>query len=226
LLIYFLLVNLLGNLVFPLFTPFVLDTWSASVLGWLSSILGVGMLAGTLFMSAWGGTRRRIHTLLGAGVASGVFLAAAGWSSTLVPLAIFAALMMFTSPLMNASSQAIWQSKVAPELQGRVFSVRRSIAWSSGIFAPLLAGPLADFVFKPSMSEGGSLARVFGPIIGLGPNRGIALMFVLIGILTTLVSIFAFARPVLARVELDLPDHDGNDHDGNDHDGNDHDGRA
>jgi hypothetical protein len=134
--------------------------------------------------------------------------------------------MMFTSLLMNASSQAIWQSKVAPELQGRVFSVRRSIAWSSGIFAPLLAGPLADFVFKPSMSEGGSLARVFGPIIGLGPNRGIALMFVLIGILTTLVSIFAFARPVLARVELDLPDHDGNDHDGNDHDGNDHDGRA
>ena len=183
LLLYFLLVNLFGNLVFPLFTPLVLDTWSASVLGFLASILGLGMLAGTLFMSAWGGTKRKIYTLLGAGMANGLFLAMAGLSTSIPALAVFGALMMFTTPLMNAASQSIWQAKVAPELQGRVFSVRRAIAWSSGIFAPLLAGPLADFVFKPAMTSGAPLARLLGPFMGVGPSRGIGLMFTIIGVL-------------------------------------------
>jgi hypothetical protein len=59
---------------------------------------------------------------------------------------------MFMEPMMNASSQAIWQSKVAPDVQGRVFGVRRMIAWSAQIVGPLLAAPLADHVFKPAMA--------------------------------------------------------------------------
>ena len=35
----------------------------------------------------------------------------------------------FFTPIINGSNQAIWQSKVAPDLQGRVFSIRRLIAW-------------------------------------------------------------------------------------------------
>ena len=207
LLTYFAVINLLGNFVYPLFIPLVLDKWSAVTLGYLNSILGVGMLAGTLCMSAWGGTKRKIYTLLGAGAASGIFLAAIGFHTTIPMLAIFGAAMMFTSPLMNASSQAIWQSKVPPEIQGRVFSVRRSIAWSSGIIAPLLAGPLADYVFKPAMSKGGALAPWLGPLIGTGPSYGISLMLVIVGILTALVSIIAFTRKSVMCVELDLPDH-------------------
>jgi MFS transporter, DHA3 family, macrolide efflux protein len=36
--------------------------------------------------------------------------------------------MMCCSPLVNASNQAIWQAKVAPDVQGRVFAVQRLIA--------------------------------------------------------------------------------------------------
>ncbi|HUX37056.1 MAG TPA: MFS transporter [Rectinemataceae bacterium] len=207
LLSYFLLVNLLSNFVNPLFDPYVLDAWNPATLGWIASILGLGMLAGTLTMSAWGGTKRRILTLLGSGVLNGIFLALGGFATSPSLLAFAGAAMMFFLPFMNASSQAIWQAKVAPELQGRVFAVRRSIAWSSGIIAPLLAGPLADLVFKPGMSEGGGMSRILGPLLGVGPARGIGLMFILIGLSTALVSLLSFGWPLLMRLETELPDH-------------------
>ena len=207
LLIFFLVTNFLGGVMGPLFTPLILDNWKADVLGYLSTIMGVGMLVGTLAMSAWGGGKRKVVTLLGAGVIGGVFLSAVGFSNTIPLLAVCGFGFMFTMPLMNASSQAIWQSKVAPDVQGRVFAVRRAIAWSSQIVAPLLAGPLADGVFKPGMSAGGFLASIFGPIIGVGSHYGIGLLISMLGFLSAIVSVLALLTPIIRNVEVDLPDH-------------------
>jgi len=207
LLIYFLIMNFLGGIMGPLFIPLILDQWKADVLGYISTILGVGMLAGTLVMSAWGGGKRKVFTLLGAGVIGGIFLSAIVFANTIPLLAIGGFGFMFTAPMMNASSQAIWQSKVAPDVQGRVFAIRRTIAWSSQIIAPLLAGPLADGVFKPGMSDGGFLASIFGPFIGVGPHHGIGLLISLLGVLTAAVSALAFFVPLVRNVEIDLPDH-------------------
>jgi len=114
---------------------------------------------------------------------------------------------MFTMPLMNASSQAIWQAKVAPDVQGRVFAIRRAIAWSMSIVAPLLAAPLADHVFRPAMTAGGGLEPLLGPIIGSGESRGIGLMVTVLGILAASVSFLALGNRTICGVETDLPDH-------------------
>src|SRR5581483_1956268 len=206
LLIYFLTINFLGGIMQPLFIPLILDRWKADVLGYISTILGVGMLAGTLVMSAWGGGKRKVFTLLGAGAIGGIFISAIVFANTIPFLALGGFGFMFTVPMMNASSQAIWQSKVAPDVQGRVFAVRRAIAWSSQIIAPLLAGPLADGVFKPGMSAGGFLASIFGPLVGVGSNHGIGLLISLLGVLTVIVSVLAFFVPLVRNVEIDLPD--------------------
>jgi MFS transporter, DHA3 family, macrolide efflux protein len=92
-------------------------------------------------------------------------------------------------------------------VQGRVFAVRRTIAWSTQIVAPLLAAPLADNVFKPAMSQGGVLAWIFGPLIGVGANHGIGVLISFLGLSAVLVSIAAFSSPALRNVERDLPDH-------------------
>jgi MFS family permease len=207
LLLFFLSINFLAGIMQPLFIPLILDNWPADVLGYISTILGVGMLVGTLAMSAWGGGKRKVYTLLGAGVVGGFFLAAIAFSATIPLLAICGFGFMFTIPLMNASSQAIWQAKVAPDVQGRVFAVRRTIAWSSQIVAPLLAGPLADSVFKPGMSAGGFLVPIFGPLVGVGSNHAIGLLIGLLGFLSTVVSVVALLVPVIRNVEVDLPDH-------------------
>jgi DHA3 family macrolide efflux protein-like MFS transporter len=208
LLLMFLAFNFLSGVIGPLITPLILDNWDANTLGLLGTLMGVGMLAGTLVMSAWGGTRRKIYTLLAAGLLSGVFLFAAGLRAWLPLLMVGGFGAMFCSPFMNASSQAIWQAKVAPDLQGRVFAIRRAIAWSSGIVAPLLAAPLTDYIFKPAMAEGGALAPILGPIFGTGASRGVGVVISLVGVLSVVAAVVAFNVNRLRRVELELPDHD------------------
>lgn len=208
LLIFFLAINFLSGVIGPLIVPLILDNWDASTLGFISTLMGVGMLVGTLVMSAWGGGKRKIYTLVGSALLSGVFLSLVGLRASIPLIAVCGVGVMFTVPFTTATSQAIWQAKVAPDVQGRVFAVRRAISWSSSIIAPLLAAPLADYIFKPAMAESGWLAPVLGPIIGYGASRGIGVVFSLMGLLTVIVSIFAFLSPLIRRVEVDLPDHE------------------
>ncbi len=208
LLLFFLATNFLSGVMGPLIVPLILDNWDANTLGYISTLMGVGMLVGTLVMSAWGGGKRKIFTLLGAGTLSGLFLGAVGLRVSIPLIAACGVAIMFFGPFMNACSQAIWQAKVAPDVQGRVFAVRRTIAWSSGIIAPLLAAPLADYIFKPSMAVGGVLAPILGPIFGYGASRGVGVLISLVGLLSTAVSIIALLTPLVRRVELDLPDHE------------------
>ena len=208
LLMFFMATNFVMGVSQPLFTPLILDNWQADVLGYLSTIMGIGMLTGTLVMSAWGGGKRKIFTLLGGGLVGGLFLSAVALRPSIPLFAVCGFGFMFTVPLLNASSQAIWQAKVAADVQGRVFAVRRAIAWSSQIVAPLLAAPLVDYFFKPAMTEGGLLAPILGPLVGVGAGRGVGVLIGLIGLASALIAVVAFFVPAIRRVELDLPDHD------------------
>src|SRR3972149_6020562 len=88
----------------------------------------------------------------------------------------------FIVPIINGSNQAIWQSKVPPDLQGKVFAVRRLIAQITAPLAMAIGGPLAAFVFEPAMQPGAGLAAIFGWLVGVGPGAGIGLMLVGFGI--------------------------------------------
>jgi DHA3 family macrolide efflux protein-like MFS transporter len=207
-LIFFMAYNFFSGVIGPLITPLILDNWNASTLGFLSTIMGVGMLAGTLVMTVWGGSKRKIYTMLGASLLDGLFLIAAGLRVSIPLLAVCGFGAMFCGPIINASSQAIWQVKVAPAMQGRVFAFRRTIAMSAGIIAPLLTAPLADYIFKPAMTPGGALAPVLGPIFGVGAARGIGVMFSLVGVGIVGSVLVALNVPRLRNVEVDLPDYD------------------
>jgi MFS family permease len=206
LLLFFLAINFVSGVMQPLFIPLIMDNWKADTLGYLSTIMGVGMLAGTLAMSAWGGGKRKVYTLLAAGLVSSLFLTGIGIRISIPLLAVCGFGFMFSTPLMNASSQAIWQSKVAADVQGRVFAVRRAIAWSSQIVAPLLAAPLADYIFKPGMAEGGALAAVLGPIVGVGENHGVGVLISTLGLMMAAVCVLGFANHYIRNVETELPD--------------------
>jgi len=206
LLLYFAAVNFLDGMIGPVITPMVLDLAGPAVWGLIGTIIGVGMLAGTIVMSIWGGPKRRIYGVIVTGAIASAFIALLGVRAS-IPLITFAGFgAMFLVPIMNGSSQALWQSKVAADVQGRVFAVRRMIAWSTTPLAILLAGPLVDGVFDPLMAVDGPLATTVGRIIGVGPGRGAGLLFVVIGMMGVLVSAIALSNPRVRRVELELPD--------------------
>jgi DHA3 family macrolide efflux protein-like MFS transporter len=113
---------------------------------------------------------------------------------------------MLALPISSACSQAIWQTKVATDMQGRVFSIRSMIAFSIIPVAYAVAGPLAESVFEPAMAEGGRLANVLGPLIGFGPGRGIGLMYVISGTLYVFVTTILLIQPRIRRLEIELED--------------------
>jgi DHA3 family macrolide efflux protein-like MFS transporter len=205
-LILFAIVNFALGFYSALFTPLVLSSFGAEVLGSLLSISGLAMLAGSLVMSAWGGTRRKIFTVLGAISLSGLGMAAVGLRPDVVLMGAGNLLLFGFAPIANAASQAIWLAKVAPDVQGRVFAVRMMIGSAITPLAYLLAGSLADRVAEPLMAEGGALAGTVGRLLGVGSGRGIGLIVVLTGLVVALAPLLAaFIRPI-RRVEVELPD--------------------
>jgi MFS family permease len=206
----FLAINLTGTFGFTVLAPLVLARTGEDelALGAIQSVMGVGGLVGGLLLSIWGGPSRKVHgVLMGMALSSLLGQMVLGLGMGQVVWSLGAFFSSFFIPIINGSNQAIWQAKVAPDVQGRVFAARRLIAQIS-VLAALIAGPLADYVFEPAMMPERSLARAFGWLVGTGPGAGMALMFVITGILGTLVGLGGYAFPAVRNAEDILPDHD------------------
>lgn len=206
LLFFFAATNFFGSIAQVLFTPMVLSFSSPATLGVILSMGGFGMLIGSLLMSIWGGPKRKIFGILIFSFFQSLIMSAGGFTLDVTLLSVVVFLILFNSPLINGCSQAIWQSKTAPDVQGRVFSVRRMIAWGTIPLAFVIAGPLADRVFEPLMAADGALAGSVGSIIGVGPGRGIGLLIILLGCFTMLATVITGLYPRTRRVEFELPD--------------------
>ncbi|MCP3994384.1 MAG: MFS transporter [bacterium] len=159
-------------------------------------------------MSTWGGPKKRVYGVLGADLVLGIALILWGIRPSLTLIAVGGVIAFFVLPIANASSQAIWQSKVEPDIQGRVFAVRRVIAQIAGPVAMIMAGPLADSVFEPLLQPGGGLADSVGSVIGVGPGRGIAFLFIILGGLSIVFTLIALLYPRLRNLEDEIPDFD------------------
>jgi len=206
-LLYFALVNFLLNFSAVLTGPLVLSFGAASALGMVQTVSGVGMLAGSVVISAWGGPQRRIRGVFGAIMLSSIGLLLIGLQPSVLLISAGFFLLLFGVPIGSASSQAIFQTKVAPDVQGRVFAMRGMVSRSMMPLAFLLAGPLADYVFGPLLSEGGALAdTAIGSLIGVGAGRGVGLMFSLSALTLMIATALAYANPRIRRIEDELPD--------------------
>ena len=202
--------NLFSGIAFTVIAPMILlRTGNNSVsLGLVQSAGAIGGVVGGVAMSAWGGFKRRVHGVLAGWAVSSFFFALVGLG-TWLPFWIGAmALSTIFVPLINGSNQAIWQSKVAPDVQGRVFSARTLIAWMTNPISPLIAGTLADYVLEPAMRTPSELSSLFGWLVPPGPGAGAGLLIVfgsLGGILAGLAGYFI--RPIRHAEDI-LPDHD------------------
>ena len=206
LLVFFAVINFLWGMVGALITPMILGFTTSDMLGAIISIAGAGMLAGSLVMSIWGGLKRRINGVLYFEFLSGICFLLIGLRPSFWLTALGAFGAHVTIAMVYGSNQAIWQSKIAPDVQGRVFATQQMIAKAASPLAYLLAGPLADNVFEPLLAPTGLLAGNIGQIIGFGPGRGIGLLFLAMGIIKMAVTVIGYAHPRIRFVEDELPD--------------------
>jgi MFS family permease len=206
LLLDFAATNYLAGLAVALATPMLLAFAGPDELGTVLSTGGVGFAVATLLLSVLGAPRRRIAGVLAAQLLNGVSIAAAGLSRSIPFIAVSAFSMFFGFGLLNGCSQALWQTKVEPGVQGRVFAVRRMIALSTPPLAYLSAGPLGERVFEPLLARGGPLASSVGRVLGVGPGRGLALLLILAGAAIVALTVAAALHPRIRRIDDELPD--------------------
>ncbi|HKO57470.1 MAG TPA: MFS transporter [Thermoanaerobaculia bacterium] len=198
--------NFLFGIVSILITPMVLSFSNAAGLGMQMSVGGIGLLLGGLMMSAWGGPRRRIHGVLASTVFAGLMLAAHGLRADIWFVSVMGLLFFISLPIMNASQDSIWQTKVPAALQGRCFAIQRVLSEAAMPIGFCIAGPLADRVFEPLMRPNGPLAGSVGSVIGVGAGRGIALIFIVSGLTMAVAGLAGYAVRGLRNVETDLAD--------------------
>jgi DHA3 family macrolide efflux protein-like MFS transporter len=121
---------------------------NAAQLGLLEAVMGGGIVGGGLILSVWGGFGKRVYTMaLGITVFSFAFLAwgvlPGTWFWAAVASGAFVGLAI---PLIDGPIMAILQSTVAPELQGRVFTLFSSLIWITSPLGLSLAGPISDWL--------------------------------------------------------------------------------
>jgi MFS transporter, DHA3 family, macrolide efflux protein len=202
--------NLCVGIAHTVLAPMVLlRTGNDSVsLGLVQSAGAIGGIVGGIAMSVWGGFKRRVHGVLAGWAISSFFFALVGLG-TWLPLWVGAmALSAILGPLINGSNQAIWQSKVAPDVQGRVFSARTLIAWMTNPISPLIAGTLADYVLEPAMRTPGGLSSLFGWLVPPGPGAGMGLLIFFSCLGGILAGLTGYLIHPIRHAEDILPDHD------------------
>jgi len=185
------------------FTPLVLGLTTTTMLGTMIAVTGIGFLAGSALLTLLPQARTRwIAVLLGFGALAAASQIVTGLVPSVPALIASAFVFGVAVPGINTASQTIWQRRVEPEKQGRVFAVRSVVAMSCAPFAYIVAGPLVDKVLEPMLREGGALYATAGRVIGVGAGRGAALLFVALGVATLALVILSALRPAIRNVEL------------------------
>ncbi len=206
LMVLFAIVYFLSGMIGVLIMPMVLGFATPDTLGVILSVAGSGLLVGSLILSAWGGPKNRMAGVVGFGALFGLCLALIGVRPSVVMVAAFAFGAHSCLPFINGLNQAIWQSKVPPEVLGRVLAIRQMVTRVAQPAAFVIAGLLADWIFEPLLSTDGLLTGSVGLWIGVGPGRGSGLLFIVMGVAMTLVTLVSYRYPPLRRIEEELPD--------------------
>ena len=204
-------ISLLAAVGWALLVPLVLARTAGdeAQLGVVQTVGAFGGVLGGVLLGVLKAPRRKMTVVLTAILGFSIFgriLYGVGdsvlaWSAGLFFVHVFI-------PFIDGLAQTIWQEKVEPAVQGRVFATRLFIENLSIPIGMLAAGPLADRVFEPAMRPGGTLAGRFGWLVGTGPGAGIGLMFVIVGVLGVVVGLAGWASPTVRDVETLVPDHD------------------
>ena len=207
LLISFATVNLFMAFVSILLTPLVLSFASPLALGLVLTVTSCGTLVGGIVMTVWGGpAKNQVRTIFGLLAYCSVLLLMAGFQPNAILIASGAFFFVLVFPIIAGCIKVIWQSRVPPDMQGRVFAMRLLIAGSTTPLALILAGPLADDVFEPLMAVDGALAGTVGKVIGVGPGRGIGLLYMIFAVILMIVVAIAFRSKSLMNLEEELPE--------------------
>jgi len=183
--------NLLGGVFMALMDAYGLSLMKVEHWGLLWAFVSCAFILSGLLISRTGLGANPLRTLLLVNVIVWAVAAVFTIQSSIVLLAGGCFIWLFLGPYAEAAEQTTLQKVVPFERQGRVFGFAQSIEQAASPLTAFMIAPLTQFVFIPFMTTGTG-ADMIGDWYGRGPERGMALVFSIAGVIGVMVAIVAF----------------------------------
>ncbi|MBP9710729.1 MAG: MFS transporter [Candidatus Pacebacteria bacterium] len=192
--------NFLGGVFMALMDPYGLSLMSVQAWGTAWGFLSLGFIAGGMYIAKYGLGKNPLRSLFVVNilmwVACIIFPLQASIPLLLAGILVWTLLM----PFIEATEHTIVQKIVPFERQGRVFGFAQSVETAASPVTSFMIGPIAQFIFIPFMTTGAGVTLI-GDWFGVGPGRGMALVFIIaavIGLIVTLVAMRSRPYKLLA----------------------------
>ncbi len=182
--------NLLGGVFMALMDAYGLSLMEVEQWGLLWAFASCAFILSGLTIAKTGLGRNPLRTMLLVNVVVWTVAAVFTLRSSVAMLAIACFVWLFLNPFAEAAEQTTLQKVVPYERQGRVFGFAQAVEQSASPLTAFLIGPLTQFVVIPFMTTGAG-AEAIGGWYGTGPERGMALVFSVTGVLGVIVALLA-----------------------------------
>ncbi len=137
---------------------------------------GAAMIIASLVVGSRGVPTRRMRAVAIALAVMAVACVVAAVRPSFVLAMIGAAMALATVPFVAAVTSTIFHERVPQSMQGRVFGFRNVLSQVLYPVGSIAAGLVGAHIAAPAMAPDGALASSVGRVIGVGADRGAALM--------------------------------------------------
>ncbi len=183
--------NLIGGAYVALMDPYGLTLFPVELWGVVLGVTSTGFIVGGIVIAKWGLGRNPIRTLLlvviGMGVLGALFTIREWWPLYAIGIWVY----MLLIPAVEAAEQTVIQRVVPYRRQGRVFGFAQAFEAAAAPITAFLIAPIAEFWIIPYMETAGGRAT-WGWLLGEGDARGIALVFLISGLVLVAFALIAF----------------------------------
>lgn len=183
--------NLLGGVFMALMDAYGLSLMAVEQWGLLWAFVSCAFILSGALIARTGLGANPVRTLLLVNLVVWGVAAVFTLQSSVILLTIGCFIWLFLGPYAEAAEQTTLQRVVPFERQGRVFGFAQSVEQAASPLTAFLIAPLTQFIFVPLMTDGAG-ADAIGDWYGRGPERGIALVFTITGLLGMLATFAAF----------------------------------
>lgn len=197
--------NLIGGVYLALMDPYGLEMFAVEWWGVVLGVTSTGFIIGGLVIARFGLGRNPVRTLLllvaVMGLLGALFTIRDSWILYAVGIWIY----MASIPAVEASEQTVIQKVVPFRTQGRVFGFAQAFESAAAPITAFLIAPIAEFIIIPYMSTDAGV-RTWSWLLGEGEGRGIALIFLVGGLIMIVVALVAFRTRSYKRVSAAYSD--------------------